>query len=432
MALDDTIAALGPALEKMIVAQARSARPDPVGAVAATRTPSGVVVTHEEALRHSTVWACVNVIAKSIASSDWDVFEVDSTGNRTPLRNSRQWWLLNTRPNEDMTGFAFRESMLLQALLYGNSYAEIERNNRGEAMALWPIAAWDASLERSRTTRGLQLNVRGEPGRPNIIIPYRDVFHLQGPSINGVDGLDPIAYASRTIGYAAAADTFSSAFYGNSASLGGVVSTDQVLRPEQMEELRSSIEARHMGAKNAGRFLILQAGLKFQPLAFSPEQAQFTETKYTIVEDVCRIFGVPPHKVQHLVRSSYNSVEQLGLEFVRDALVPWAERLAQEADGKLMPYGNRMMRTAIDLDWLTFGDAQSMASAHASLVGAGIITRNEARRIRGLNMRPEADELTVQAQYVPVGTTQAVRPPPTAPQPEAADTPSEETADDET
>lgn len=361
------------------------------------RSPAGVWVTPDEVLRLSTAWACISVISKAIASCRWEVLEEDDQGNRTPLRKSPLARRLNVAPNPEMTAFAFRECMLIQALIWGNAYAEIVRNMRGDAMELWPI-----SPERCRLVRNdlgdLLLEVQNT-GQPTYL-SYKNVYHIHGPSINGIEGLSIVSYAARTFGHAAAAEIFGATFYGNGTQMGGILSTDGTLTEQQRMDLLKSINDRHSGPENANKFMLLQGGLKFQQLSPTQEQSQFLETRQLLVEEICRFFGVPPHKVAHLQRSTNNNIEHQGLEFVRDAITPWAERLRQEADAKLTPFGNRLIRTRFELDWLSDGDSASMAEADAKYVGSGILTRNEVRRKHGWNSRTEADGLTCQKQYV--------------------------------
>lgn len=398
--------------------------PEQIGerAIFLGRSPAGVWVTPDEVLRLSTAWACISVISKALASCRWEVLEEDADGNRTPLRSYPLFRRLNVAPNPEMTAFSFREAMLVQALIWGNGYAEIVRNMRGDAMELWPL-----SPERCRLVRNafgdLLLEVSNTGG--NVYLDYRDVFHIHGPSIDGIEGLSVVSYAARTFGHAAAAEIFGATFYGNGTQMGGILSTDGNLTEQQREGLLRSINERHSGPENANKFMLLQGGLKFQQIAPSQEQSQFIETRMLLVEEICRFFGVPPHKVAHLERSTNNNIEHQGLEFVRDAITPWAERLRQEADAKLTPFGNRLIRTRFDLDWLAEGDAVARADADAKYVGAGIRTRNEVRRDHGWNSMPDANGLTCQKQYVELSqiakladaeikkTNQEAQPPPT-------------------
>lgn len=345
---------------------------------------SGIWMDADEAIRISAVWACVTVIAKAIASSDWAVFREDEAGNREPQKGTTVWKLLNLRPNDEMTPYAYRVAILIQALVYGNSFSEIERDMMGRAVALWPLYPDRCCLERDTATGKLVLRVNNQDGGI-ATLPYADVFHVHGPSLDGVAGFDLVKLAARSLAQNAAAERFSSSFYANGAAVGGILKSAANIGAEKRKELREEVSARHKGPDKAFNFMVLDGGLDFQKLTVDPEQAQFVETRYFLIEETCRWFGVPPHKIAHLLRATNNNIEHQGLEFVRDALTPWCESLRQEADWKLVAGSGRFLRTRIDTDWLSAGDAKSRAETDSILVMAGIKLRNEARRDRGLN-----------------------------------------------
>lgn len=363
------------------------------------QTSAGLRVTAEEALRVPAVWACVSVISKALASCDWDVLRESADGKREKMPRHPLVRLLNGEPNAEMTGFDFREAMIIQALLWGDGFAEIERDQSGQAIGLWPFSPERAELDRDPDDR-LIVRVHNTAGGQSIL-DYRDVFHVHGPSVDGITGLRTYAYARDTFGIAIALDRFGGAFYKNNMQLGGILSTDQSLQKEQIDDLQKALASRHGGPDNAHKFLVLHGGLKYEALASTQEEAQTVESRHAVIEDVCRWFGVPPHKIAHLLRSTNNNIEHQGLEFVRDALTPWAERLRQEADKKLIRQPSNL-RTRLDLDWLAEGDAKSKADADAVLVDHGIETRNEVRRRRGRNPHEDGDDLTVQQQFIPL------------------------------
>ena len=374
---------------------------------------SGVTMTPEEALRLSAVWACVTVIAKALASCHWDVFGEDPEGNRTQRRETRLWSILNRRPNDEMTPFAWREAEIIRALVWGNAYSEIERDGAGRVFALWPLDPTRCQLERG-LDGSLVLRVQNVSG-PAVYLDYRDVYHLHGPSADGIAGYDTVMLGLRCLSQAKAAEVFSGAFYGNGTAFGGVLSTEQAIAGETAEQIRKEIAAGHQGPYQAFRLLLLGGGLSYQRTTVTPEEAQHIEQRQFMIEEVCRWFGVPPHKIAHLLRSTNNNIEHQSIEFVRDALTPWAERLRQEADWKLAPTGGRQVRTRLDTEWLAEGDAKSKAEADGALVNHGLMTVNEGRRRRGLNTIGAAgDRLLVQQQMVPIERAGEHVPPPPA------------------
>lgn len=356
---------------------------------------AGVWVTEENAIQISAVWACVSVISKGLAASTWEVFEEKPNGDREMRRDGRLFRLLNTRPNPEATAFSVRESLAIAALLWQGAYAEIERDASARPVALWPLHPDRVTPDRTEDGELVYRVTNQRQGE--TILPARDVYHIHGPGIDSLVGYRIARVAARGFGHNIAAETFGAAFYGNGATMEGVFESDQNLTVEQGEKIRERLDERHGGSGKAHKALVLTGGLKYHQTSVEPEKAQFIETRQHLIEEVCRWFGVPPHKIAHLLRATFNNIEQQGLEFVRDSLTPWAERMRQEAEAKLLPAINRRIATRIDLDWLAEGDAKSKAEADAILVRNGIKNRNEVRRRRGLNTIPDGEKFTVEA-----------------------------------
>lgn len=356
------------------------------------RQTGGVRVTQEVALQISAVWACVSVISKDIASSTWQVFREMPNGDREIRRNSRLFRLLNAAPNPEMTAFEFRESILISALLWGNGYAEIERDGAGRATALWPLHPERVSLERD--TAGKLIYRVWNPVSSEVFLPARDVFHIHGPGVEGLVGFDVTRLAATLFGHTLAANTFGTAFYANGAHAGQVLETDAKLNVEQMKELRENVlESLRGGEKQLGLFIATH-GAKLKNQSIEPDKAQFIQTLQHLTEEIARWFDVPPHKIGHLLRSTFNNIESQGIDYV-NKITPWAERLRQEAEKKLVVA--RDIVTRIELDWLAEGNAKDKADADAVLVSNAIQSRNEVRRRRGLNsMGPDGDKFTAQ------------------------------------
>lgn len=385
----------------------------------------GIHITHEQALRLSAVWACVNVISKSLAASRWEVFQESANGDREVRRNTTTYKLLNVRPNEEMTSFAFHEAALIVALIFGDFFAEIDMDIAGRPAALWPLSPERCNLERNDAgERVLRVINYGEA---DTYLPYNQVYHIHGPGIDGLCGFDVVALASRTIAHGLAAEQFGQKFYENGTQMGGVIELPPGSNGKQAQDMRESVNQRHQGSAKAFNNLILYGGAKWHESSVDPDKAQFIETRYLIVEEVCRWFGTPPHKIAHLLRSTFSNIEHQGLEFVRDALTPWAERCAQEADYKLLPDQGRF-KVRIDTDWLAEGDAMSKANTDAILVRNGLARRNEVRKRRGQNtLGPLGDILTVEAALTTLENLEAEPAPaaPTAPGPRRLPAPKE-------
>lgn len=365
---------------------------------------SGVYLNEYEALRLAAVWACICVIAKTLAASAYSVYQEAENGDRTGLPNSRTHYLLNVRPNPEMTPIAFFEALMIQALVWGKSFAEIEFDGVGRPAALWPI-----DPDRGELVRGFKIDGRFEyndKGKvhlrvtnlngPDTFLEYDEILHILGVTTDGMCGLNMVSVAARPLLMMLASEKFRLAFYQHGTSLGGVLSSEQALDGEKLDELKASVKGRISGVENAFQFLVLGSGMTWQSLTQDFDKQQFLELNYFMIEETCRYWDVPPHIIHHLLRSTFNNIEHLGIEFVR-RLRPWKLRLTQELDFKLLPVGP--FGLDLDLAWAAEGDAKSVAETLGILADHGFIMRDEGRRKLGYNATKTkgANVLTVQS-----------------------------------
>lgn len=360
---------------------------------------AGLQLSKDDALMLSAVWACMAVIATNLAAAPTNVYEpLEGTKRRKRIEKDNRIWLLNTRPNDEMTAIAFREAMFFQALGDGNSYAEIGRDRGGRVAALWPLLS-DRVTPRRNESGELVYDVRQSDGTTKVLAA-RDVLHVRGPSIGGLMGENLVARAARSLAVAAAHERFSAAFYGRGAQLGGVMKFPTKLSKDQKEELRESWEHNHAGLGKSHRLLVLEGGAEFVATTVDPQKASLVDDKKFSVEEIARWWNVPLHKIQHLEHATFSNIEHQGLDFVTGCLFPWSQRYCQELNAKVFNTGSKgpWWYAEIDLSHLVRGDAQSRAQAAASWVQNGIKTRNEVRQEEGLDDAGlDGDVLTVQS-----------------------------------
>jgi HK97 family phage portal protein len=375
-------------------------------------------ITHEDAIKISALWACMRVISEAIGSSTWEIFLEQPNGDRDYMPGSTAYRILNVRPNLEMSPISFHQATVAVALLWGNSYGEIERDRVGRPAAIWPIYPNRCTLERGESG-ALQLRVTNF-GKPPTLLPYADVYHIHGVGLDGTCGLDLVSTAARGLLQAAAADTFGLKYFQHGTAMGGVLSTDSTLDQKELDDIRAQVEKRVSGPENAFRFLVLGSGMKWTPITSTLNEGQNRELRDFMVNEVCRWCGVPPHKIAQLDRATFGNIEHQGIEFQRDALRPWAKRCEQEIDFKVLPAGPITVRC--DLEWAAEGDAKSKAETDAILVRNGLLRRNEVRRRRGFNsVGSEGDVLTVESQLTTLEAVANGETAPAAKQPASAD-----------
>lgn len=365
------------------------------------RTQAGVRITMDTWWQASAAWGCIDVIAKTFSSSDVLLFERLPNRRRKELVDDRLVYLLNTRPNPEMTAQAFKRALLIAACSWGNGYAEIVRDLAGRVAALYPIAP-DRVEARRDSGGNLGFWVRNDDGT-GTWLQSRDMFQIRGPSIIGMMGDNAIARASGTLALALATQKFAEAYFGNGATLGGVIEYPGELDDKTFERLEKAFNGRHQGAMKAFRTAWIEQGMKYVPVESDAESAQLVTARQQDIEDICRYWGVPPHKIQHLLRATNNNIEHQGLEFVRDCMRPWAKEFQQEADAKLLSERGPVRFTEVDLDWATEGDFKSRMEGLQIGRNMGCLNGNEVRAEIGYDdMGPEGDIYIVQGAMVPL------------------------------
>lgn len=359
---------------------------------------AGLQLSRADALALSAVWACMDVIAKNIAAAPTNIYQpIEGTKRRKKVEKDNRVWLLNVRPNDEMTAIAFREALFFQALADGNAYAEIARDRGGRVAALYPLLT-ERVTPRRNESGALVYDVKDDLGAVTTLAAS-DVFHLRGPSVNGLMGENLVARAARSLAVAAAHERFSAAFYGRGAQLGGIMEFPGKLDEAQKQSLREAWENNHAGLGKAHRLLVLENGAKFAPTTVDPQKASLVDDKKFSVEEIARWFGVPLHKIQHLEHATFSNIEHQGLDFVNGCLFPWSVRYCQELNAKVFNTGTKgpWLYAEIDLSHLVRGDAQTRAIAASNWLQNGVKTRNEVRAEEGLDDVGDAgDVLTVQ------------------------------------
>lgn len=364
-------------------------------------------VDPETALTYSAVWGCVRVISQALASIGWHVYERQEDGRTKLPIEDNEAWLLDLQSNPETSALAWREVMLLKALTWGNAYAEIERNGYGKPQWLWQLDP--GRVEPARTTRGnLVYEVSNGSGVKNTVLQASDIYHLKGPGPDGLVGYSVVELARRSIQLGLQEERFGEQYFGRGPMPGGVLELPggQGGGPgedEKRAKIRRGFESAYGGVKNAGRVVVLTGGAKFTPLTIANQDAQFLESRRFQVSEICRWYGVPPHKLADLERATFSNVEEQELAFVRDCLLPWARRLESEADIKLFSYVRRGKRfTRLNLDALLRGNSLTQTNTVVSKVNNGLMTVNEGRGYFDLNPIESGDTPLVQGAMIPL------------------------------
>ena len=346
-------------------------------------TTSGKAVNERTAMQTSAVYACVRILAESVAGLPLHVYERTANGSKSTKPSHPLYRLLHDEPNREMTSFVFRETLMSHLLLWGNAYAQIIRDGRGFPIALYPLLPDRMAVDR-RESGELVYTYQSDKGQ--VKLRRENVLHIPGLGFDGLIGYSPIAMAKNAVGLALATEDYGATFFANGANPGGVLEHPGVIKPEQADRLRESWQSQFGGA-NAHKVAVLEEGLKFHQMSIPPEQAQFLETRKFQINEIARIFRVPPHMVGDLEKSSFSNIEQQSLEFVKYTLDPWVVRWEQSLQQALiLPSEKATIFIKFNLDGLLRGDYQSRMQGYSTGIQNGFMSVNDVRGLEDMNL----------------------------------------------
>jgi len=363
------------------------------------RTVAGEVITPDTAVRVAAVWACLRYISQTVAVLPWNV-KRDVPGKGAEIQYSHNVnWLLSRRPSDEWSSFQFRETLIHWALRWGNGYAEIEPDQQGRPFAMWPTHPERVQVCRATEAEtdaygevipvgGLFYEITngygGGSGGEKITLSPRRVFHLRGFG-EGPVGVNVIAYAGESLGWARSMQLFASSFFGNGMNPAGVVINKKPLKPEGLKRQKAEFASLYQGPRNANKTLFLDNDATWQAVGIDAQKSQLIESHQHLVEEVARWFGVPPHKIMHLLRSTFNNIEHQAIEVVQDTIMPWTKRLEDEADFKLFGQNRPALYTKINLRGLLRGDFKSQQEGLEIMRRNGALNVDEWREFVDMN-----------------------------------------------
>ncbi len=346
-------------------------------------TTSGKTVNERTALQTTAVYACVRILAETIASLPLHTYRYTDRGKEKALEHPL-YYLLHNEPNSEMTSFVFRETLMSHLLLWGNAYAQIIRDGRGQILSLYPLLPDKMTVDRA--TNG-EIIYQYRTDRGVYLLRREEVLHIPGLGFDGLIGYSPIAMAKNAIGMAIATEEYGASFFANGANPGGVLEHPGVVKDPK--RVRESWNAVYQGSSNAHRVAVLEEGMKFQAIGIPPEQAQFLETRKFQINEIARIFRVPPHMLADLEKSSFSNIEQQSLEFVKYTLDPWVIRWEMAIQKALfLPSEKKQYFVKFNLDGLLRGDYQSRMSGYATGRQNGWLSSNDIRELENMNPIP--------------------------------------------
>ena len=358
------------------------------------RTTSGKPVNERTAMQTTAVYACVRILAEAVASLPLHVYEYQDDGGKKLVHDHPLCYLLHDEPNPEMTSFVFRETLMSHLLIWGNAYAQIIRDGAGRVLGLYPLLPDKMDVQRDDRGNIYYVYSRNSDENPmfkeygDIRLKAEDVLHIPGLGFDGLIGYSPIAMAKNAVGMTLACEEYGASFFANGANPGGVLEHPGVLKdPSKVRESWNSV---YRGVNNAHKIAVLEEGMKYQQIGIPPEEAQFLETRKFQINEIARLYRIPPHMVGDLDKSSFSNIEQQSLEFVKYTLDPWVIRWEQSLQRSLLLPGEKgKYFIKLNVDGLLRGDYQSRMNGYAVGRQNGWFSANDIREMENMNPIPD-------------------------------------------
>ena len=356
---------------------------------------AGKRVNERSAMQMTAVYSCVRILAEAVAGLPLHLYRYKEDGGKEKAIDHPLYLLLHDEPNPEMSSFVFRETLMTHLLLWGNAYAQIIRNGKGEVIALYPLMPDRMTVNRDSNGQLYYEYTVSTDDAPTVKgslvrLQPSDVLHIPGLGFDGLVGYSPIAMAKNAIGMAIACEEYGAKFFANGAAPGGVLEHPGTIKDPQ--RVRESWQSTFGGSGNSNKIAVLEEGMKYTPIGISPEQAQFLETRKFQINEIARIFRVPPHRVGDLEKSSFSNIEQQSLEFVKYTLEPWLVRWEQSIQRTLFsPEEKKRCFAKFNVEGLLRGDYASRMSGYATARQNGWMSANDIRELENMDRIPAED-----------------------------------------
>ena len=348
-------------------------------------TASGVAVSEESSLENTAVWNAITLISQTLAEVPLKLFQRVTPRGKIEARANPLFDILHSAPNPEMTSFEWRESQMGWLLGWGNAASEIVFNQRtGRIDALWPIP-W-SRIKVKRIEGQIFYDILIPDTGLTVTLPAFRVLHIRGFSRDGIVGLSPIALHRQAVALGLATEQYGASFFGNGAVPGGVLRHPQTLSKEAQARLREAWTETQAGLSNAQRVAVLEEGLEYVKVGIDPEDAQFLATRVFQVEEVARIFNIPPSMIGELSKATFSNVTEQSINFVRFTMLPWFFRWEQGMDKKLLgPNERQSLFIKFVVEALLRGTPKERGDFYNSMFAVGAFSPNDIRDKEDMN-----------------------------------------------
>lgn len=352
--------------------------------------PDADVFDSDKALTLTSVWNAIRLLSESVSSLPISVYRKENNGDKVEDVNHRIYNLIKFKPNNFQNKITFFEYIMYSVLTDGNSYVQIVRDNSANPVQLIPLNPDYVNIFIKDNELFYQMD-------GGSVLDSADVLHIKLITDDGIEGLSPIDQCAKAINWNLSIEEFGSTFFKNGAKPSSVLSTDRALSETAIERLKNSFNSSYAKLKSSNSTIILEEGLTFKPISISPEQAQFLASRQFGIEEIARIFNIPPHMLKDLSKSSFNNIEMQSQEYVTYTLMPYLTRIEQEMNLKLFRT-NELGKTFVEfnVNGLLRGDVKTRNEAYKTAIQNGYMSINEVRQKENLNSIEGGDQHFIQ------------------------------------
>lgn len=358
---------------------------------------SGINITQESAVTFTAVWAAIRMLSESVAQLPIQIIERLENGDKIQRSNHMLYDMIHTRPNEYMTQFNFIQKCMYDLCIAGNSYVYIKRNGAGRPIELIPLEVNKIEVREFEETYYYYNQDTNE------MLDYYDMLHFKIMSADGMIGQSPIEVCANSISWGLGLERYGNSYFSNGAKVSGVLQTDRALSTEAIERLRNSFDMNYSKIGDSNKTLILEEGLKFNTISLSNEASQFLLSRQFSIEEIARIFNIPPHLLRDLSKSSFNNIQEQSREFVQYTLMPYLTMFESEMTGKLFKKSEKKkLKIEFNTNALLRGNPKERADYYRTMLNIGAMTINEVRQKENLNVVENGDDLFMQLNMATV------------------------------
>lgn len=370
--------------------------------IGGSQSLTGEIVTEETALTYSAVWNAINLISGTVGSLPLHLMQKQGKNKNIADKNPL-YYVMHDRPNPFMTSMVFRRTMAAHVVSWGNAYAEIVRNGLGDVVTLWPIPPNKVLKVEQRDDGNIWYEIRVK--NESVWLPREKVLHIIGPSFDGFIGYSVIAMARKGIGLAMAMETFGSLYFKNGTHPGGIITGGLPVKDPSAK--RKAYGEVYSSLGNSLRLMFLEQGEDYKQVGIPNDEAQFLESRQFQIPEIARWFNLPPHKLKDLTKSSFNNIEAEQTSFAMDSILPWLNLIEQQYNTQLLTENQQRRENLYfkhNFEGLLRASSADRASYYKLMIGAGVMTPNEARGKEDMNPSkdPLADELWMPTGNIPM------------------------------